>query len=205
MCRQHCVLPVLNNNRWVKFDVQNITFTKVIYFNIPENDLKGHRRHCCHFLCKETVVTIATVANDVGSQQWQCWGQATVVETEAVVGVHNNQPTNGSDMVAEIAFAAAAAATAAAMAAAVATAAMAAMVAMVAMAAMAAMAAAQTVAAAMVSREIYINKGRKRTEVMAEMAATAATLAEAVAAAAAMAAAATAATAAVAASAATVE
>jgi hypothetical protein len=199
MCRQHCVLPVLNDNRWVKFDVLNITFTKVIFFNTPENDLKRHRRHCHRFLCKETVVTIATVTNDIGSQQWQWWGQAMVVETEAVVGVHNNQPTNGSDMVAEIAFAAAAAGTAAAMAAAVATAAMAAMV------AMAAMAAAQTVAAAMVASEIYINKGRKRTEVMAETAATAATVAEAVAAAAAMAAAATAAMAAVAASAATVE
>ena len=193
------MLPVLNDNRWVKFDVLNITFTKVIFFNTPENDLKRHRRHCHRFLCKETVVTIATVTNDIGSQQWQWWGQATVVETEAVVGVHNNQPTNGSDMVAEIAFAAAAAGTAAAMAAAVATAAMAAMV------AMAAMAAAQTVAAAMVASEIYINKGRKRTEVMAETAATAATVAEAVAAAAAMAAAATAAMAAVAASAATVE
>ena len=47
------------------------------------------RRHHCHpFLCKETFVTIAIVANNVGSQQqqWQWWGQATAVETEAAVG-----------------------------------------------------------------------------------------------------------------------
>jgi len=33
------------------------------------------------------------------------------VETEAVVGAHNNQPTDGSDMTAEMAFASAAVAT----------------------------------------------------------------------------------------------
>ena len=40
---------------------------------------------CRRFLRKETVVTIATISNDVSSQQWQ-WraGQATVLETEAV-------------------------------------------------------------------------------------------------------------------------
>ncbi len=87
------------------------------------------RRHCRHFLHKETVFTSATVANDVGSQQWQWWGQATVVETEAAAGAHNNQPTNGSDMAAETAAAAGAVATAAAVAAAVVTAVMAATVA----------------------------------------------------------------------------
>ena len=60
-------------------------------------------------------VRIATIANAVGSQQWQeWWGQATAVETEAAAGAHNNQPTNGSDMSAEMAFAAAFAARAAA-------------------------------------------------------------------------------------------
>ncbi len=98
------------------------------------------------------VVAIATIANDVGSQQWQWLGQTTAVETEAAAGAHNNQPTNGSNMAAETAFAVAAAAKAAAVAAAVAAA---------AMAAMAAMAAAQTVtaqtaAAATAAREIYI-------------------------------------------------
>jgi len=29
--RQHCKLPVLNDDGWVKVDVQNITFTKVIF------------------------------------------------------------------------------------------------------------------------------------------------------------------------------
>ncbi len=52
------------------------------------------RRHCHCFLWKETVVAIATVADDVGSQQCQWWGQATAMETEAAVGAHNNQPTN---------------------------------------------------------------------------------------------------------------
>jgi hypothetical protein len=33
-----------------------------------------------------TVATIAAVANDVGSQQWQWWGQTTVAETEAAAG-----------------------------------------------------------------------------------------------------------------------
>ncbi len=69
------------------------------------------------------------------------------VETEAVAGAHNNQPTNGSNMGAEMAFVAAAAATAAAMAAAVAT---------------AAMVATAATAAAMVAREIYIKKRQKR-------------------------------------------
>ena len=86
-----------------------------------------HRRHCLRFLCKETFVTIATIANNVGSQQWQWCGQATMVETEAAAGAHNNQPrTNSSNTAAEKVFSAAAATTAAAMAAAVATAAMAA-------------------------------------------------------------------------------
>ena len=78
-------------------------------------------RHCCRFLRKETVVRITTITNDVGSQQWQWRGQATAMELEAAAGAHNNQPTNGSDVAAETAFAAAAAATAAAVAAAVAT------------------------------------------------------------------------------------
>ena len=99
---------------------------------------------------QEMVVTVATVANDIGSQQWQWWGQATAVETEAAVGAHNNQPTNGSDMVAEMAFAAVAAATAAAVAAAVVK------------LAMAATAVAQMAAAATAAHEIYIKKGRKR-------------------------------------------
>ena len=71
----------------------------------PEKD-------CRRFLCKETFVRIATIANAVGSQQWKWWGKATAVETEAAVGAHNKQPTNGSDMAAETAFTAAAAATA---------------------------------------------------------------------------------------------
>jgi hypothetical protein len=64
----------------------------------PDNDLRAAvtNCHCCRFLCKETVVTIATVANDVGSQQWQWGGQAKVVKTEAAAGAHNIQPTNGS-------------------------------------------------------------------------------------------------------------
>ena len=103
----------------------------------PEKD-------CRRFLCKETFVRIATIANAVGSQQWKWWGKATAVET------HNNQPTNGSDMAAETAFTAAAAATAAAVAAAVAT------------AAMAFTAAVQTATVATAAREIYIKKGRKR-------------------------------------------
>jgi hypothetical protein len=114
----------------------------------PENDLMRRHCHCRRFLCKETVVTIATIANDVGSQQWQWWGQAMVVETEAASGAHNNQPTNGSDMTAEMAlFAVAAVVSAAAVAAEVATAAMSATVAM------------QTVAAATAVREIYIKRG----------------------------------------------
>ena len=76
--------------------------------------------HCRRFLCQEMVVTIA---NDVGSQQWQWWGQATAAETEAAVGAHNNQTTDGSDSE-ETDFVVAAAATAAAVAAAVATAAL---------------------------------------------------------------------------------
>ena len=87
----------------------------------------GRRRHCRRFLCKETVVSIATIANDVGSQQWQWWGQAMAVETEAAAGAHNSQPTNGSNMAADTAFVAAAALTSVAVAAAVATAATAAM------------------------------------------------------------------------------
>jgi hypothetical protein len=117
----------------------------------PEKDLTHCRPHCRHFLCKETVVvvTIATVANDVGSQQWQRWEQAMVVETEAAAGAHINQPTNGSNMAAETVFAVAAAATVAAVAAAE------------AMAAMAATAAPQTAAAATAACEIYVKKGRK--------------------------------------------
>jgi hypothetical protein len=108
----------------------------------PEKDLTRRRHHCRCFLRKETVVEIATITNeDVGSQQWQWWGQATAVETEAAVGAHNNQPTNGSNIAAEAAAAAAAAA-------AVAAATTAAVAAAVAMAAMAATAKAQTAAAA---------------------------------------------------------
>ena len=71
-----------------------------------------------------------------------------VVETEAASGAHNNQPTNGSDMTAEMAlFAVAAVVSAAAVAAEVATAAMSATVAM------------QTVAAATAVHEIYIKRG----------------------------------------------
>ena len=95
-------------------------------------------------------VTIATIVNDVGGHQWQWWGQAMAVETEAAAGAHNNQPTNGNNMAAETAFTAAAAATAAAVAVAVAT------------AAMAATAAEQTAAVVMAALEIYIKKGRKR-------------------------------------------
>ena len=80
----------------------------------PEKDLTRRRRHCHRFLCKKAVVTIATITNDVHSQQWQLWGQATAVETEAAAGAHNNHPTNGRDMATETAFAAVAAATAAA-------------------------------------------------------------------------------------------
>jgi len=107
----------------------------------PEKDLTRRRCHCRRFLCKETFVTITTVVNNVGSQQWQWWGQATQVETEAAAGAHNNQPTNGSNTAAEKVFAAAAATTATAMAAAVAT------------AAMAATAAAQTAAGKIKNRE----------------------------------------------------
>jgi hypothetical protein len=83
-----------------------------------EKDLMRRRPHCHRFLCKETCVTIATIANDVGSRQWQWWGLATLAETEAAAGAHNNQPTNCSYMAAEKAFAVAAAATAAAVVAA---------------------------------------------------------------------------------------
>jgi hypothetical protein len=100
----------------------------------PENDLTCLRRHCRRFL------TIATVSNAVGSQQWQWWGQATAVETEAAAGAHNNKPTNISDMASETAFVTAAVATAA----------------------MAATAAVQTAAVAMAAHEIYIKKGWKR-------------------------------------------
>jgi len=101
---------------------------------------------CCHcrrrlFLHKDTVVTIATVAHDIGSQQWQWWGQATSVKKEAAVGAHNNQPTIGSVMATETASAAAAAAKVTAVAVAVAR------------APMASTATAQTAAAAC---EIYI-------------------------------------------------
>ena len=34
-----------------------------------EKDLTCRRCHCRRFLCEEMVVTIATIANDVGSQQ----------------------------------------------------------------------------------------------------------------------------------------
>ena len=88
----------------------------------PEKDLTHRRRHCRRFLHKETVITIATIANDVSSQQWQWCGQATEVETEAAAGAHNNQLPNGSDMAAETAFTAEFVATLAAVAAAVATA-----------------------------------------------------------------------------------
>ena len=73
------------------------------------------------------------------------------METDAAVGAHNNQPTNGSNMAAETAFAAAEAATAAAVAAAVATAATAAMV------------EAQTAVVAKTAREIYIQEGWKKS------------------------------------------
>ena len=36
------------------------------------------------------VATIAAVANVIGSQQWQWWGQTTAVETEAAAGALNN-------------------------------------------------------------------------------------------------------------------
>jgi hypothetical protein len=98
----------------------------------PEKDLMRRCHHCRHLLCKETVVTIATIAHDVDSQQWQWWGRATAVETETVAGAHNNQPTNDSDMATETAFVAAAAV------------------------------AAQTAAAATAAREIYIKEGQKR-------------------------------------------
>ena len=90
------------------------------------------------------VITNATLTNEDGSQQWQWWGQATVVETETAAGAHNNQPTNGSNMAAETASAALAVAMAAAVA-----------VAGVTMA-MVVMSTAQTVAAVC---EIYIKKG----------------------------------------------
>jgi len=115
----------------------------------PEKDLTCCRCHCRHFLRKEAVVTIATVTNDFGSQLWQWWGQATVVETEAAAVAHNNQPTKGSDMSAEMAFTLAAAATATAVAAAVATVAMVATV------------AAQMAAAETGLCEIYIKNGQK--------------------------------------------
>ncbi len=60
-----------------------------------------------------------------------------MAKAEAAAGAHNNQPTNGSDMVAETAFTAAAVATAAT-------------------------AAVQTAAAVTAVRKIYIKKGQKR-------------------------------------------
>jgi hypothetical protein len=75
----------------------------------PEKDLTHRRCHCRCFLCKESFVTIATIANDVSSQQWQWLGQATAVEIEAAAGAHNNQLTNGSNMAAEIEYVAASA------------------------------------------------------------------------------------------------
>jgi hypothetical protein len=65
-----------------------------IILNItPEKDLTCCRCHCRHFLRKEKVVTLATVANDVGSQQWQWWGQATSVENRGRGG-GTKQSTN---------------------------------------------------------------------------------------------------------------
>ena len=63
-----------------------------------EKDLTRRRCHCRRFLCKEAVVTIATITNDVHRQQWQLWGQAKAVETEAAEKAHNNHPTNGRDI-----------------------------------------------------------------------------------------------------------
>jgi len=79
-----------------------------------------------------------------GAAQLWLWGGGG---RQAVARAHNNQPTNGSDMAVEMAFAAVAAATAAAVAAAVATAAMVATV---------ATAAGHTAAAATAAREIFL-------------------------------------------------
>jgi hypothetical protein len=48
------------------------------------------RRRYCHHFCRSRC--------HIGdSQQWQWRGQAMAAETEAAVGVHNNQPTNDSN------------------------------------------------------------------------------------------------------------
>ena len=57
-------------------NILNITLEK--YLNAPLLQLP---------LC---VATIAAVANVIGSQQWQWWGQTMAVETEAAAGALNN-------------------------------------------------------------------------------------------------------------------
>ena len=113
----------------------------MIHFEHHPGKRSKHSAIAAAAVSAATIATIAAIANDVGSQQWQWqwWGKATVEKTEAVVGAHNNQPTDGS-----------AAMAAAAVAAAVAT------------AAMAATEAVQTVAAATAAHEIYIKKMWKR-------------------------------------------
>jgi len=43
------------------------------------------------------MVWIIVKSYDVGSQQWQWWGQATAAKKDAVMETHINQPTDGSD------------------------------------------------------------------------------------------------------------
>ena len=73
----------------VKIDVQKLLLICNILNITPEKDINAPSLLLLPF-------TIAAVANDVGSQQWQCWRQATVAETEAA-GAHNNQQTDGSN------------------------------------------------------------------------------------------------------------
>jgi hypothetical protein len=96
---------------------------------------------------------MATSGNDLNSQQWQWQGQATVAETDAVVGVTTiNQ--KAAAIVVEMAFVAAAAATVAMLATAA--------VQMAAVVQTDAVAVAQMAAVATGVREIHIKKGRKR-------------------------------------------
>jgi hypothetical protein len=80
----------------VKFDVQNITFN-MYFFEYHPRERSKRSIVAASAISAATAATIAAVANDIGSQQWQWWGQAMASETEAAAGAHNIQPTDGSD------------------------------------------------------------------------------------------------------------
>ena len=92
----HRSVPFYETPPFVKFGVHFITFN-MLYFEHHPGERCKRSAVAAGAVSTTTVATIAAVANNVGSQQWQWWGQATAAEIEAAVGAHNNQLTDGSD------------------------------------------------------------------------------------------------------------